>query len=103
MTHNTDIVERPYITVGFSAFVMLIPLAVMSTKGWIRRLVKKWARLHMGIYVATTLGVVHFYWLVKADTRLPLILGACLVVLLTLRSPRVLDAHAKRRRRLHAQ
>ncbi len=98
-----DIVERPYITVGFSAFVVLMPLAVTSTKGWIRRLGKKWTRLHMGIYVAATLGVVHFYWLVKADTRLPLLLGGCLAVLLILRSPRLIDAQAKRRRSLHAQ
>ena len=93
-----DIVERPYITVGFSAFVVLMPLAVTSTKGWIRRLGKKWAKIHMGIYIATTLGVVHFYWLVKADTRLPLLLGACLAVLLILRSPQIINAHAKRKR-----
>jgi sulfoxide reductase heme-binding subunit YedZ len=83
-----DIVERPYITVGFTAFVILIPMAVTSTKGWIRRLGKRWATLHKGIYVAATLGVVHFYWLVKADTRLPVLLGACLLVLLGLRSQR---------------
>ena len=82
-----DVVERPYITVGFSAFVVLIPLAATSTKGWIRRLGRKWAKLHKGVYLATTLGVVHFYWLVKADTRLPLLLGACLAVLLLLRTP----------------
>ena len=60
-----------------------------ATKGWIRRLGKKWVRLHRAAYVATALGVVHFYWLVKADTRLPLLLGACLVVLLFLRTPYV--------------
>lgn len=83
-----DIVERPFITVGFTAFVILIPLAATSTKGWIRRLGKRWATLHKGIYLAAILGVVHFYWFVKADTRLPLLLGACLLVLLGLRSDR---------------
>src|SRR5688572_17045963 len=82
-----DIAERPYITVGFTAFVILIPMAVTSTKGWIRRLGRRWTTIHKGIYVAATLGVVHFYWLVKADTRLPLLLGGCLLVLLALRTP----------------
>lgn len=81
-----DVAERPYITVGFTAFLILIPMAVTSTKGWIRRLGKRWTTLHNGIYVAATLGVVHFYWLVKADTRLPLLLGGCLLVLLVLRA-----------------
>lgn len=90
-----DVVERPYITVGFSAFLLLIPLAVTSTKGWIRRLGKKWVKLHKVAYVATALGVVHFYWLVKADTRLPLLLGACLVVLLFLRTPYVTRRSSK--------
>ena len=82
-----DVRERPYITVGFTAFLILIPLAATSTKGWIRRLGKRWNTLHQGIYVAATLGVVHFYWLVKADTRLPVTLGACLLALLILRVP----------------
>jgi sulfoxide reductase heme-binding subunit YedZ len=82
-----DVAERPYITVGFTAFLILIPMAVTSTKGWIRRLGKRWTTLHKGIYVAATLGVVHFYWLVKADTRLPVLLGLCLLVLLALRAP----------------
>ena len=77
-----DVVERPYITLGFTAFVVLIPLAFTSTTGWIRRLGKRWTVLHRGIYLTATLGVIHFYWLVKADVRLPLLLGACLAVLL---------------------
>jgi sulfoxide reductase heme-binding subunit YedZ len=89
-----DIAERPYITVGMAAFLVLIPLAVTSTKGWIRRLGKRWSTLHQGIYVAAALGVTHFYWLVKADTRLPVLLGACLLLLLILRAPA-----AKRARR----
>ncbi len=91
-----DVAERPYITVGFAAFLVLIPLAVTSTKGWIRRLGKRWAKLHRGVYVAATLGVVHFLWLVKADTRQPLLLGAVLAVLLILRSPRVFPARTTR-------
>jgi sulfoxide reductase heme-binding subunit YedZ len=82
-----DIAERPFITVGMAALLILIPLAVTSTKGWIRRLGRKWTTLHRGIYVAASLGVVHFYWGMKADTRLPIVLGACLLVLLALRVP----------------
>jgi sulfoxide reductase heme-binding subunit YedZ len=82
-----DIIERPFITVGFSAFVILIPLALTSTKGWMRRLGTRWAKLHRGIYFAATFGVVHFYWLAKskADVRLPLLLAFCLSVLLVYR------------------
>ena len=80
-----DIAERPFITVGFAAFVILIPLAITSTKGWIRRLGRRWTTLHRGIYAAAVLGVVHFYWFVKADTRLPLVFAAILAVLLGLR------------------
>ena len=83
-----DIVERPYITVGFTALVLLTPLAVTSTKGWIRRLGKRWATLHRLAYVATGLGLVHFYWLVKADVRLPLLLIAIFVVLMGFRVAR---------------
>lgn len=70
-----DIAERPYITVGFTAFVLLIPLAITSTQGWIRRLKKRWGTLHALVYVSTGLGVIHYYWLVKADVRLPLLLA----------------------------
>lgn len=82
-----DIVERPYITVGFTAFVLLIPLAVTSTKGWIRRLGKRWSRLHALVYVSTALGCIHFYWLVKSDVRLPLLLAGVFGVLMALRVP----------------
>lgn len=67
-----DIAKRPFITVGFSAFVLLIPLAVTSTTGWIRRLGgRNWQRLHRLIYLTGILGVVHYWWLVKADERKP--------------------------------
>jgi sulfoxide reductase heme-binding subunit YedZ len=92
-----DIAERPFITVGMAALLTLIPLAVTSTKGWIRRLGKKWTMLHRGVYVAAVLGVVHFYWGMKADTRLPVILGACLLVLLTLRAPGLADRISAKR------
>lgn len=82
-----DIAERKYITVGMAALLVLTPLAVTSTRGWIRRLGKRWATLHKGVYIATTLGVVHYYWLVKADTRLPLLLALCLLILLVARLP----------------
>lgn len=68
-----DVLERPYITAGFTAFVLLIPLAVTSTRGWIRRLGKRWQRLHQLAYVAAALGVLHFFWKVKADTFWPLV------------------------------
>ena len=79
-----DIPKRPFITVGFSAFVLLIPLAITSTAGWIRRLGgKNWQRLHRLIYVTGILGVIHYIWLVKADVRKPLeyafVLGALLL------------------------
>jgi sulfoxide reductase heme-binding subunit YedZ len=89
-----DIAERPYITVGFTAFVLLIPLAVTSTRGWIRRLRKRWTTLHALVYVSTGLGVIHYYWLVKADVRLPLLLAA---VYGTLMGFRVLTWVRKRR------
>jgi len=78
-----DILELPYVTVGFLAFLLLIPLALTSTRGWIRRLGgKRWARLHQLIYVAAALAVLHFLWLVKLDTREPVIYGVVLVALL---------------------
>jgi len=85
-----DVMERPYITLGMGAFVILLALAVTSTKGWIRRLGRNWQRLHRLIYVAAVLGVIHFYWQVKADTREPLIYAGILAVLLMARLlPRV--------------
>jgi sulfoxide reductase heme-binding subunit YedZ len=77
-----DVAKRPFITVGFTGFVLLIPLAITSTKGWIRRLGgKNWQALHRLIYIAALCGVVHYYWLVKSDHRLPLLYAAILAVL----------------------
>lgn len=80
-----DVLDRPYITVGFTAFVMLLPLAATSTRGMMRRLGRNWQRLHRLVYVIATLGVLHFLWLVKADTREPLIYAAILIALLATR------------------
>jgi len=81
-----DIAKRPFITVGFASFVLLIPLAVTSTAGWIRRLGgKRWALLHRLVYVSVILGVVHYWWLVKSDIRLPAMYGAILFALLAMR------------------
>lgn len=81
-----DVAKRKYITVGFTAFVLLIPLALTSTAGWIRRLGgKRWQALHRLIYVSAICGVIHYLWLVKADIRKPLIYGAILALLLSYR------------------
>jgi len=81
-----DVAKRPFITVGFAAFVLLIPLAVTSTTAWIRRLGgKNWQALHRLIYLSALCGVVHYYWLVKSDHRLPLLYAAILAVLLLYR------------------
>jgi len=81
-----DIAERPYITVGFACFLILLALAVTSTKGWIKRMGgKRWANLHSLIYLAAGGGVLHFLWLVKADTRRPVVFGLILVILLMMR------------------
>ncbi len=81
-----DVLKRPFITVGFLGFLAMIPLAVTSTAGWIRRLGgRNWQRLHKLVYLTGGAGVVHYYWLVKSDVRLPVMYGAILVVLLGLR------------------
>jgi methionine sulfoxide reductase heme-binding subunit len=81
-----DVVKHPWVTVGFTAFVLLVPLAVTSTNGWIRRLGgRRWARLHRLIYPVAVLGVLHFLWLVKKDHREPLLYGALLLTLFALR------------------
>jgi sulfoxide reductase heme-binding subunit YedZ len=82
-----DIAKRPYITVGFAAFVLMVPLALTSTTRWIARLGRRWQTLHRLAYASAALGVVHFLWKVKADTRDPLIYGAILAGLLVMRLP----------------
>ncbi len=80
-----DIIKRPYITVGMVSFLLLIPLAITSTSGWMRRLGKNWKRLHRLVYLIAIGGVVHYYMLVKADTSDPLFYAAILFVLLAIR------------------
>jgi len=87
-----DIAKRPYITVGFTGWLLMIPLALTSTKGWIKRLGRNWVRLHALIYVTAMAGVIHFMWSMKADRSRPTTIGLILVVLLVLRlvPPRLL-------------
>ncbi len=77
-----DVVKRPYVTAGFTAFLLLVPLAVTSTRRAMRRLGRRWQTLHRLVYVAAILGCVHFWWQVKADIREPLIYAGILTVLL---------------------
>ena len=72
-----DVWKRPFITAGFLGFVLMLPLAVTSTAGWIRRLGgRRWNLLHRLIYVSVVAGVIHYWWLVKSDIRLPALYGA---------------------------
>ena len=82
-----DIAKRPYVTAGFTGFVAMIPLAVTSTVGWIRRLGgKQWQRLHRLIYLTAIAGVIHYYWLVKSDVRLPIFYGVLMALELGFRA-----------------
>jgi methionine sulfoxide reductase heme-binding subunit len=90
-----DIAKRPFITVGFLGFLLLLPLAITSTAGWIRRLGgKRWQMLHRAIYFAAIAGVIHYYWKVKSDVRMPLFYGALVAILLLWR---LADWFSKRR------
>jgi methionine sulfoxide reductase heme-binding subunit len=78
-----DVMQRPFITIGFTSFVLLIPLAVTSTRAMIRRLGGRWwQRLHRLVYISAIGGVIHYLWLVKADIQLPLLYGGVLALLL---------------------
>jgi sulfoxide reductase heme-binding subunit YedZ len=76
-----DIVKRPFITVGFTAFVLLVPLAVTSTRAMQRRLGRNWQRLHRLVYAVAVLGVLHFWWLVKRDITEPALFGLVVAAL----------------------
>ena len=80
-----DIVKRPYITVGFASFLLMVPLAVTSSSRMVRRLGKRWAQLHALVYVAALGGIIHFVWEVKADLGEPTTYGLIVVALLLLR------------------
>jgi sulfoxide reductase heme-binding subunit YedZ len=83
MEITKDIAKHPWVLVGFTAFLCLVPLAITSTNGWVRRLGgKRWQRLHRLVYVAATAGVLHYFWLVKKDTTYPLAYGVVLLLLL---------------------
>ncbi len=97
------IFEKRYALVGFAAFLILLPLAVTSTRGWMKRLGKNWKRLHRLVYLAGLLVVVHFVWLVKSDIREPLIYGAIVGLLLIVRLPLIRKAITKVRSKFKHQ
>jgi sulfoxide reductase heme-binding subunit YedZ len=81
-----DVYKRPFITVGFLAFTLLIPLAITSTAGWIRRLGgRRWRILHRAIYISAVCGVIHYYWLVKSAVIRPIFYGVLVTLLLAWR------------------
>lgn len=84
-----ELAEKRYVLIGFAALLILLPLAITSTKGWQRRLGKAWKRLHKWVYLAGILVVVHYIWVVKSDIREPLLWGGILALLLILRIPAV--------------
>ena len=92
-----EIVKRPYITVGFAAWLLLVPLALTSTRGWMQRLGRNWGRLHRLAYAIAVLAVLHFWWIVKSDYREPLLYAAILALLLGWRLWRRLAPPARRR------
>ena len=79
---GADILKRPFITVGFTAWLLLLPLALTSTQAMMRRLKKNWQRLHRLVYAVAVLAVLHFWWLVKSDIREPLLYAALLALML---------------------
>ena len=90
-----DVVKRRFITAGMTAFLLMLPLAITSTAGWVRRLgFVRWQRLHRLIYFSALAGVIHYYWLVKSDVRLPLMYGGiwaalmCYRLVVRMRAPR---------------
>ena len=96
---GADIAKRPYITIGFTALLLMIPLALTSTNGMMRRLGRRWQSLHRLVYVIALLGVWHFYWQVKRDVREPLIYAGVLAMLLVYRYARARLASAPRANR----
>ncbi len=96
-----DVAKRPYVTVGFTAFLLLIPLALTSTAWSIRRLGgRRWQQLHRAIYISAICGVIHYYWLVKSDVRKPLFYGALVSLLLAWR---IVDWFLRRKKQIPAR
>jgi methionine sulfoxide reductase heme-binding subunit len=81
-----DIVKRPFITIGMATFLLLLPLAITSTTGWIRRLGRRWTQLHRLVYIAAVTATIHFWWVVKADFRQPRLWALALSVLFGFRA-----------------
>lgn len=99
-----DIGKRPFITAGFASFLLMLPLAVTSTAGWIRRMGgTRWQALHRLVYFAAIAGVVHYYWLVKSSVRRPLFYGALVALALAIRAGYWLYARRKSRRTVAAR
>jgi sulfoxide reductase heme-binding subunit YedZ len=96
------IFEKRYALVGLAAFVIMLPLALTSTRGWMKRLGQVWKKLHQWVYAAAGLVIVHFVWLVKADKREPLMYGAIVAALLVLRLPVVRRTASGLRNRMKA-
>lgn len=95
-----DIAKRPYVTVGFTAWLLLVPLAVTSTRGMMRRLGRRWKSLHRAVYAVGVLGVLHYLWLVKADLLEPLVYAVLLALLLLVRRRPDLIRNPIRRQRI---
>ena len=92
---RADISDKRFALAGFAAFLSLLPLAITSTRAWIKKLGKNWERLHWFIYLAALLAVTHFIWQVKADLREPLAYGAIIALLLIIRIPAIRKAVSK--------
>jgi len=97
-----ELSEKRYVLVGFAAFMILLPMAITSTKGWMKRLGKRWKALHRLVYLAALLAIVHFVWLVKSDISEPVRFGIVVVLLLALRIPAIRGAAGKLRHRIEA-
>jgi sulfoxide reductase heme-binding subunit YedZ len=98
---GADIIKRPFITVGFSAWLLLLPLAFTSTQWMMRKLKKNWLKLHKLVYVIGVLAVVHYYWLVKSDVREPLMYAGILALLFAIRLKPRLNSWLENRRVIH--
>lgn len=94
-----DVLKRPWVTVGFAALLLLVPLALTSTHGWMRRLGRRWQSLHRLVYVATGLGIWHYWWQVKLDVSQPALYAAAFVLLMGFRA---YDARRRREARARA-
>ena len=98
-----DVGSKRYVLVGFTTVLLLLPLAITSTKGWMRRLGKRWKRLHRLVYLAGVLAVVHYTWVVKADLRQPLAFGLAVGLLLLARLPAIRRPLSNFRMRLESR